>query len=288
MKFAFFILYLIQLFPLRVLYTIAFIIGRIAYFVAKGRRHVGQVNLKLCFPEKSEQERTRILKANFVQMTCLLLEYGICWYSSEKRINKLVHYKNKHYLDQALERGEKVILLTPHFCALEIGMFKINQTIRILGVYSQQKNAAMDKKIYAGRQRYNNAQIISRQASLRSIIKAIKQQDATFVYLPDQDFGAKDSIFVNFFHTQAATITGLSRIARLTNATIIPMINHRNQNNFEIEFYPPWQDFPSKNKYIDAQRMNDFIAEEARKTPEQYFWLHKRFKTRPAGEKSLY
>lgn len=288
MKFAFFILYLIQLLPLRAIHAIAFVVGRIAYLFAKERRYVGAVNLKLCLPELSDDERKKILKANFVQMACLLFEYGICWYSSVTRLNQLVKEKNRHFLDDAMARGEKIILMTPHFCAFEIGMFKVNQTVKILSVYSQQKNAAMDKRIYDGRMRFNNAHIISRQANLRTIIRAIKEQDAAFVYLPDQDFGPKDSIFVNFFHTPAATITGLSRIAKLTKATIIPMITHRNKDGFVTEFYEPWADFPSEDDYLDAQRMNDFIETEARKTPEQYFWLHKRFKTRPEGEKSLY
>ncbi|MGN6964667.1 LpxL/LpxP family acyltransferase, partial [Neisseria sp. P0016.S002] len=106
---------------------------------------------------------------------------------------------------------------------------------------------------------------------------------------PDQDFGRNDSIFVNFFGIQTATITGLSRIAGMTKAKIIPAIPTRETDNtVTLRFHPAWDNFPTENVEADTQRMNDFIEERVREHPEQYFWLHKRFKTRPEGESSFY
>ncbi len=290
MKFAFFILYLLHFLPLRILHLLARFFGWIAFYLAKERRHVGEINLKLCFPDYSDQERARILRANFQHMAAFLLEYSICWYGSAKRIASMVTYVNKHYLDEVLAQNRHIILLYPHFNAFEMGVYKLNQDVPLISMYSHQKNQTVDEAIYQHRHRYNNVHIVSRQEGFKNLIKSIRNNaQAPFLYLPDQDFGAKDSIFVNFFGVKAATITGLGRIARLTNAQVIPVVAVRDQSKgFRLEFHPAWENFPSNDEQADTQRMNDFIEQQVRKYPEQYFWLHKRFKTRPDGEKSLY
>ncbi len=288
MKLAFAFLYLVRLLPYCLIRRLANVLGWVLYYLISNRRRIGRINLALCFPEKTQAERDRILKQNFQHMTSMILEYGICWYSSAERIDKLVTYKNKHYLDEALAQGHKIILLYPHFCAFEMGVFKLNQTQPLLSIYSKQKNPIMDKKMYDSRQRYHNAHIVPRTAGLLAMIKTIKATDAPFLYLPDQDFGPKDSIFVDFMGVNTATTPGLSRIGKLTNAKIIPMITNRMNTGFELEFFPEWTDFPSDNAEADTLRMNQFIGEQARRLPEQYFWLHKRFKTRPEGEKGFY
>ena len=124
---------------------------------------------------------------------------------------------------------------------------------------------------------------------MRAIIKQLKKSDAPFLYLPDQDFGRKDSVFVRFFGIQTATIAGLSRIAALTGAKVIPAIPTRQADGtVELRFYPAWENFPTNSPEADAQRMNDFIEARVREQPEQYYWLHKRFKTRPEGEAEFY
>ncbi len=290
MKFAFFILYLLHFLPLPVLHLLARFLGWIAYYLAKERRHVGEVNLKLCFPEYSEKQRALILRANFYHMAAFLLEYGVCWYSSAKRIKTLLSYVDKHFLDEALAQNQHVILLYPHFNAFEMGLYTLNQDVPLVSMYSHQKNKTVDEALYRYRHRYNNTYMVSRQEGFKNLLKTIKKNpQAPFVYLPDQDFGPKDSIFVDFFGVKTATITGLPRIARMTNAKVIPMIAVRdNKGTFRLEFHPAWENFPTGNEQADTQRMNDFIEQQVRKYPEQYFWLHKRFKTRPDGEKSLY
>ena len=140
-----------------------------------------------------------------------------------------------------------------------------------------------------GRHRYQNVFLIGRNDGLRAIIKHLRTHSAPFLYLPDQDFGAKDSIFVDFMGVQTATITGLSRIAKMVNARVIPAIPTRQPDGSVIlRFYPPWDNFPSADIHADTQRMNDFIAARVREMPAQYYWLHKRFKTRPQGEPPFY
>jgi KDO2-lipid IV(A) lauroyltransferase len=226
MKFAFFILYLIQLLPFAAIHKLADFIGTLAYYAVAPRRRVGEVNLRLCYPEWNEAERKKVLKRHFQHMAKLLCEYGLYWYADAARLKKLVRYQDKHYLDEALAAGEKVILLYPHFTAFEMAVYTLNQDVPLVSMYSHQKNKAMDEQILKGRHRYNNVFLIGRTEGLRAIIKHLRKSDAPFLYLPDQDFGRADSIFVDFFGIPTATIAGLSRIAAMTGAKVIPAHSH--------------------------------------------------------------
>lgn len=289
MKFAFFILYLIQLLPFRLIHKLADFVGFLAYYAVKPRRKVGEINLRKCFPEWSGSERTAVLKRHFQHMAKLMLEYGLYWYAPAGRLRRFVRYQDKHHLDNALAGGEKVILLYPHFTAFEMAVYTLNQDVPLTSMYSHQKNQAMDEQILKGRHRYNNVFLIGRTEGLRAIIKQMRKSSAPFLYLPDQDFGRNDSIFVNFFGIPTATIAGLSRIAGLTGAKVIPAIPVREADNtVTLRFYPAWENFPTESAEADTQRMNDFIEARVREYPEQYFWLHKRFKTRPEGEPGFY
>lgn len=284
MRLIFLSLYIISFLNIKYIHFFAKIIGIIAYYTIRSRRKVGLINLTACFPEKSEQDRIKILKNVFYHAACLVLEYGICWYSSPKKIYSLVEYENKQYLDELMQKNEKIIFLYPHFYSFEICLYKLNQDVPLISIYTKQKNKILDKRILKGRFRYNNLFLINRTDGLLSIIKKIKKSSAPFLYLPDQDFGAKNSIFVPFFNIQTATTDGLSRIAKITNAKVIPLIPIRlNNGKFKLQFYPHWNNFPSKPKE-DTIRMNNFIENIVKKYPEQYFWLHKRFKTRPNND----
>lgn len=289
MKLAFAFLYVLQLLPLCMIHALARCVGWVSYYAVAPRRRIGLINLRHCFPEWTEQQRRKILREHFYHMAMLLLEYGLYWYGNAGRLKKLVRYQDKHYLDEALAAGEKVILLYPHFTAFEAAVYALNQDVPLISVYSHQKNKQMDQQILKGRHRYHNVFLIGRTEGLRAIIKKIKTSTAPFLYLPDQDFGRRESIFVNFFGIPTATIAGLSRIAALTKAKVIPAIPTREADGtVTLRFYPQWEHFPSEDVVADTQRMNDFIEARIREQPAQYYWLHKRFKTRPEGEASFY
>lgn len=289
MNIAFLFLRLISFLPVRAVHVLARILAVPAYFFAQSRRHIGEVNLRLCFPEKSPAERTAILKEHFFHMCAMLLEYGICWYAPAGRIARLVDYEDKHYLDDALAAGQKVIILYPHFCAFEMAVYRLNQDVPLISVYSAQKNQAMDAQVLRGRHRYNNVFLVRRTDGLLAIVRHIKKNPAPFLYLPDQDFGEKNSVFVPFFGVPAATTDGVSRIARLTRAVVVPAIPCRlADGTFRLKFYPPWENFPTDDSVADTARMNAFIEARIREQPAQYYWLHKRFKTRPEGGTPLY
>ena len=289
MNFAFWFLKQLSRFPYFVLIYLAKILGFLAYYVVVPRRKVGQINLAKCYPTLPEKTRHKWLKQHFYHMALLMLEYGKYWYAPASVLKNRVRYRNKCILDNALAEGERVILLYPHFTAFEAAVYALNQDTPLISVYSHQKNNRLDEHILQGRHRYQNVFLVGRTEGLRAIIKQIKQTHAPFLYLPDQDFGAKDSVFVDFFGIPTATIGGLGRIAKMTNATVIPAIPTRQADGtVDLCFYPAWQNFPSDSMEADAQRMNDFIEARIRERPEQYFWLHKRFKTRPNGETSFY
>ena len=289
MKFIFFILYVLRFLPFALLHKLADLTGLLAYRLVKPRRRVGEINLAKCFPEWSEEKRKTVLKQHFKHMAKLMLEYGLYWYAPAGRLKSLVRYRNKHYLDEALSAGEKVIILYPHFTAFEMAVYALNQDVPLISMYSHQKNKMLDEQILKGRNRYNNVFLIGRTEGLRAIIRQFRKSSAPFLYLPDQDFGRNESVFVDFFGIQTATITGLSRIAALANAKVIPAIPVRETDNtVTLHFYPAWESFPSEDAQADAQRMNRFIEDRVREHPEQYFWLHKRFKTRPEGVQDFY
>ena len=288
MKLFFALLWLLHWLPLSVIGAISRALGHLLYYAAISRRRVGQTNLARCFPAMKEAERKRLLKRHFGHMAQLLLEYGVCWWASPERIKRLVRIHHLERLTELRAAGEDVIIFYPHFVGFELAALRLNLEMPLVSVYSHQKNQAMDKMIYAGRNRFDNAFIVSRQESLRSIIKAMRADHAPFLYLPDQDFGRRDSIFVPFFGVQAATVPGLSRIAGLARAPLVPVIRRRVAGGLAVDVYPAWDNFPSGDIEADTRRMNEFLEQRVLEMPEQYFWLHKRFKTRPEGEPPFY
>src|SRR6266850_1396858 len=182
-----------------------------------------------------------------------------------------------------------LILLAPHFVGLDAGCTRLTCEIDMAGIYAKQKDAFFDALLLSGRTRFGHQRAISRQEGVRPALAALKE-GIPFYYLPDQDYGPRDAIFVPFFAASAATITGLSRMTRLTGARIVPCVTRMlpGDAGYELRCYPVWENFPGEDDAADARRMNAFIEERVREMPEQYFWTHKRFKTRPEGEPKWY
>jgi KDO2-lipid IV(A) lauroyltransferase len=160
---------------------------------------------------------------------------------------------------------------------------------RGVSVYSHQKDPVFDRVLRHGRTRFITPELYSRQAGIRPVVRAMRK-GLPFYYLPDMDLGDRDSIFVPFFGVPAATITGLSRISQLAGAVVVPAVTRQLPGGagYVLRFYPAWRDFPGVSVEDDTRRMNAFIEERVREMPEQYLWVHKRFKTRPPGAGSVY
>ena len=282
-----FLIWLLHFLPLPLLATVGNALGLLLYWLAGERRFVAATNLRLCFPDLPEPERTALAKRNFQAFARSFLERGILWWSSPQRIQRLVQVVGQEHLHNIV--NQPVILLVPHFVALDVGWSWLTQQGNLVSVYSNQKNPYFHKKLLNGRLRFGNSQLYSRQQGLRPIIRTMRA-GIPFYYLPDQDLTTKDGIFVPFFGVQAATLTTVPRLAGITGAKIVPLITRMLPDGagYEIRFYPAWENYPAGDLTADTLRMNEFIEQRVREMPEQYFWLHKRFKTRPEGEAKLY
>lgn len=280
------LMWLLHWLPLPVLAALGRGLGRLLYRLGRERRHITLTNLRLCFPGMTEAQRETMAKRHFEAFGRSFLERGLLWWASEARIRRLVTVTGREHLD-ALYGQQPVILLVPHFVALDMAWTRLSMDYDMSGIYANQKNLLFNAALYKGRARFGKSLMLSRQESTRKGLKAMKA-GMPFFYLPDMDFGERDTIFVPFFGYPAATITGLSRLSRLAGAKVIPVISHLNRDGYVIEIGEPWADYPGESIEADTQRMNVYIEGEILKMPEQYYWVHKRFKTRPRGEKSVY
>jgi Kdo2-lipid IVA lauroyltransferase/acyltransferase len=252
-----------------------------------GRRRITLVNLALCFPEKSEAERIDIGRRVFQNLARATLELGRLWYAPVNEALANIRMVDQQHLDEL--RGKMpVIILAPHFVGLDIGGARVSSAYpETFSMYSEQKNKVFDRALRRARERFGDPLLVTRQQGLRPVLKALKQ-NKPFYYLPDMDFGARDALFVPFFGVPAATVTAMSRLAEITGARVVPCITRQCETDYEVRFYPAWENFPSGDVEADTRRMNAFIEERVREMPDQYFWVHKRFKTRPPGEASFY
>ena len=252
-----------------------------------GRRRVTLINLRLCFPEKTENECELVGRGVFQNLARSTLELGRVWYGPVDDALANVKLLDKHHFD--IWRGQvPVIVLAPHFVGLDMGGTRFSQEYpEVFSMYSEQKNKVFDRALRRARQRFNNATLITRQQGMRPVLKALKAKQP-FYYLPDMDFGAKDAVCVDFFGVKTATVTAMSRLAGITGAKIVPLVTRQTADGYEARFYPAWEDYPTSDAEADARRLNAFLEERILEMPDQYFWVHKRFKTRPPGEPSFY
>jgi len=287
MRLGVFILWLIHFLPLWVIAAIGNGIGSLLYVLAAERRHVGAINLKLCFPEMSEQARRQLLRDHFRLFARGLVERSILWWSTPERIRSLIRVEGLAHFEAI--KGQSAILLTPHFVGMDAGGQWIAQQTDTVCMYANQKSAYMTQLLLEKRARFRHQHLYSRQQGLRPIIKGMRE-GMPFIYPPDQDQGIKDGVFVPFFGVPAATMTSVSRIAQMTGAKVVPCITRvlPGGSGYVLTFYPAWENYPSGDAVADARRMNAFIEQRILEMPEQYFWLHKRFKTRPEGEAKYY
>ena len=279
-----FVLWTLHFLPLSWLSAMGAGIGAVLYRFGRGR--VTDINLALCFPDMPEAERKAIGRKHFKMLGRSALELSKLVWGTDKDLLEMIHVVGLEHL-QSL-KGTPVIALAPHFIGLNFGGIRVAyECPGTASIYSRQKNPVLDDIFLKARTRFGDPVLVSRQEGLRAVVRVIRAGHP-FYFLPDMDFGARDSIFVPFFGVNTATITAMPRLAELTGARILPVITRQVGDGYEVKFYPPWDDYPTGNLEADVRRMNAFIEERVLEMPEQYFWAHKRFKTRPPGERSPY
>ncbi len=277
----------LQWLPYRLLRGLAGLLGRLAWRLVGSRRRVTLTNLRLCFPEWSEAQRVAVGRAHFQMFLTAMLTQGLQWFASRRRLARACQLVDVHHWDAV--RDQPVILLAPHFMALDIAGVRVSADYPLISMYGKHKNLRVDDLIRGYRTRFSRGLLYSRQEGLRPVLRGLKAPYA-FYYLPDLDFGPRDSVFVPFFGMAAATVPALSRLARITGARVVPCVARERADGqgFEARFYPAWDNFPTDDAVADTARMNAFIEARVRETPAQYLWTHKRFKTRPPGEADVY
>jgi KDO2-lipid IV(A) lauroyltransferase len=282
-----FILWLIHFLPFRVLVAFGNLIGKLLYLIAVERRRVGAINLKLCFPDLTDVMAEKLLRDHFKMFSRGLIERSILWWSSSSRITRLIRVEGIENFEAV--KNKPLILLTPHFVGMDVGGQWIALQTNTVCMYANQKNQYMTALLLEKRARFGKQLLYSRQQGLRPILKGIRA-GMPFIYPPDQDQGIKDGAFIPFFGVPAATMTSVPRIALMTGAQVVPSITRvlPQGGGYVLTFYPAWENFPSGDDIADARRMNSFIEDRICEMPDQYFWLHKRFKTRPEGDPKFY
>jgi KDO2-lipid IV(A) lauroyltransferase len=286
-RLAFGLLWLLHFLPLGALTAVGDFAGTVGYYLARSRRRIGRVNLALCFPDLAPREREALLKRHFRAFGRSLFERGVMFWGSKARIKDMVQVEGiEHYLPL---KGQPLIIFAPHFVGVDMAAARLATEHRACGMYARQSNGIADEILARGRNRFGNAVLFPRHEGLLPVLQAMKE-GLPFLYSPDMDFGAPHSIFVPFFGVPAATTTGLSVIARVTRARVLPLIvaQRPGRAGYVARILPPIEDFPSADAEADTRRMNAFIEARILEMPEQYHWLHKRFKTRPAGESDPY
>jgi KDO2-lipid IV(A) lauroyltransferase len=282
-----FLLWLMHFLPFRILVWFGTTLGSVLYLLAAERRRVGAINLKLCFPALNEEERKKLLREHFKMFSRGLIERCILWWSSGEYILSLIHVEGVEHFEAVKDKPS--ILLTPHFVGMDVGGQWIAQHTDTVCMYANQKNRYLTELLLEKRARFRKQLLFSRQQGLRPILKGMRA-GMPFVYPPDQDQGVKDGAFIPFFGVPAATMTSVPRIAKMTGAKVVPSITRLLPGGagYVLTFYQAWDNYPSGDDIADTRRMNEFIEQRVREMPEQYFWLHKRFKTRPPGEERFY
>lgn len=279
-------LYVITRLPLPAQKWFGRLLGTVLFYLGPYRRHIAAVNIRLCFPELSPGEQQSLLRRHYKFFGMSLIESFASWWCHPDVFEKYTRFEGLENYEHALQKGKGVIVLTGHFTTIEPGMPLMRREITCDVIYRPHKNALFDRIMSKGRQRYGGMAIERR--NIKAMIRSLKSNRGIW-YAPDQDYGPKHSIFAPFMGIPAATITGTSRLAKLSGAPVVPYVIWRTDNDgYHVKVFPALENFPSDDIEQDTRRINEWLETQIRMQPENYLWTHRRFKTRPEGEERPY
>ena len=279
--------WLITRLPLNWVFALGRGLGRLMYRFGHARRSVTEINIAHCFPERSPAEQQQLVRDTFESVGIGAVELMIPWLNPSRDLSEHFTVSGREHLDAALAEGRGVVLVGGHFAVMDVICQPLSDIGNIDVMYRFNKNPVWEWLQVTGRKRYFDG-VIERDDT-RQTLRRLKKGRAIW-YAADQDYGKKHSVFAPFFGVQAATIVATSRFARLNKSPVLMLSQTRDaeQQRWHIRFSPVLENFPSGDDQADAERMNKMLEAEIRLHPEQYLWLHKRFKTRPEGEASFY
>ncbi|MCR6650833.1 MAG: lipid A biosynthesis lauroyl acyltransferase [Cellvibrionaceae bacterium] len=281
--------YLLALLPYTVQLVLGRLLGKLLYRAAGRRRQIARANLDLCFPDWTQERREQVTREIMESIGIAFFETGMAWFWPKWRLQRLYTVEGLEHLTAARESGVGVVLMAFHFTHIDIGAKLLGLSFSIDGTYRPHNNPVYDYIQRNGRERHSmQGQAIPRD-DVRAMVKALRNGRAIW-YAPDQDYGAKHSIFVPLFGIPAATVTATSQLARLGKAQVIAFTQTRRADGkgYHLKIYPPLENFPTSDEVADTLRINQFVEARILEQPEQYLWVHRRFKSRPEGEPDLY
>ncbi len=272
--------------PLKALRALGWVLGHLLWVLAHSRRRIVRVNLALCFPTVSPRERRQLARRHFVGVAQSLLDRSWLWHGSPAQLRNRLQVQGDL---SPLHGPEPVVMFAPHFVGLDAGGSALTQLhdVHMASIYVRQRNAALDEWVRQGRNRSGQVNLYFRHQGVKQIVSGLRHGYKLYL-LPDMDFGRNESLFVPFYGVQAATVPSLSRFARLGRARVMTVVTRMTAQGYRLELGPLWADFPSEDAQADTARMNRELQAMIDTMPEQYYWVHKRFKTRPEGEPGFY
>ena len=273
--------------PLPVLRGIGWVLGRLLFILAAPRRKVALRNLALCFPEATPAQRKAWARESFVVFCQTFLDRSWLWFGSEALVRRRVKLVGATH---ELEGYTPTIVIAPHFYSMDAGglALPLNTEREFTSIFATNPDPVLDAWFMAGRQRFGNVRMLNRADGVKPIISTLRKGGLLYL-LPDMDYGRNDSVFVPFFQVpETATIPSLSRFARLGKAKVVALYNRMTPEGYVAELSPAWEQFPTDDHVADTARMNRELEAAIRTMVPQYYWVHKRFKTRPEGQPSLY
>jgi len=260
-------------------------IGKILYPLMGRFRKIAYINISRCFPNKNLTQVESLVRQNFESVGISIFETANAYFANNEKIKKIISVNNERYLINALNKDQGVILLAAHFMPLMLGSRALLLKHTIANIYRPQDNPLFDEVMRKGF--VDNGAVMIKTKDTRSMMKAIKN-GLPIWYAPDQDLGEKNSVFAPFFNIQTATVAATARLAKSSNIVVIPYFFIRTSSGYEMNFDPPLKNYPSDDPIKDATKTNKILQDQVLKAPEQYLWIHKRFKTQPEGEEYFY
>ncbi len=272
--------------PLSWLRALGWLLGQVLFHVSERRGHVVSTNLALCWPEREPAHRRALAQKHFVLVAQSLLDRAWLWHAPERVVRQRLECTGEL---QLLQDPSPLIMLAPHMVGLDAGGIALTllQQVRMACVYVPLSDQHAQDWMMRGRNRTGRLWSVARQEGPQPLLKALRQGQRLH-FSPDMDFGIEGAVWACFFGVKAATLTSLPRFAKIGQARVCTVVTRLTPSGYTLEMGPQWADFPSDDLSADTQRMNDDIEKAVRVAPEQYYWVHKRFKSRPAGEASVY
>lgn len=274
--------------PYRLILPLGRGVGWIALRLGHKRRRIAEINLRLCFPERTEEERAALVREHFASLGIALFEMARAFWAADRRLRPLAHMQGVENLFDALDRGKGVILLSAHFTSLELCGRLLSLFTEFDSMYRKHANPVIEW-VQGGARKRVCGHAIARH-DVRALIRSLRDNHVVW-YAPDQNANRREALFVNFFGIPASTNTGTVRISKLSGAAVVPyrVSRRKDGSGYDLVIEPALEGFPGADPHEDTQRINDLIEGWVRDNPGQYLWTHRRFRTRPnRSEPSLY